>query len=217
MPEFAEDQLRELYGYPEDMTYDQYSEAKRKEASDLIAEGNGDEAVFILRDLANCVKGDPQACMMLGDVFLEGKAVEADPWSAMLYYVAAMTAEGNTKSQDLWNKLMSFRGMLLSSRPLGTLSMNGHDAESACCEKMRQQMIQGNTSITDTPEGADHEFSMTMDRQEMRQYLGKEKHELMPTPAGVSVMDLKKCPYCGAPLVYCDEMSREWKDFVRGL
>ena len=151
---------------------------------------------------------------MLGDIYSDGKHTSKDPWKAMLYYCASLTDEGDAKSKVLWEKLAGFRTMLLSMRPLGRLSMNRQDVESACCDTMRRYMAEGSTSISsDDPK--EPEFSMTMSKTDFKRYLGKEKHEVMgsPAPGTVTPMDLRRCPFCGAPLTITP-MSQDWEQFV---
>ena len=216
MPEFAEEDLRRFYGYPEDMTYDQYAEQEKQRARSLL-DSDIDAAVEILIKLTNSVKGDSEACMLLGDIFSDGKYTAKDPWKAMLYYVSALTDEGDKKSQAIWEKLIALRTMLLSSRTLGKLVMNRQDVEYACCGMMRQYMLNGSTSISnDDPK--ETEFSMTMSKADFKRYLGKEKHEVMgsPTPGTVTPMDLKQCPFCKAPLTLTDR-SPEWDQLIRNF
>lgn len=216
MPEFAEEDLRRFYGYPEDMTYDQYAKQEKERARSLL-DSDVDAAVEILIKLTNSVKGDSEACMLLGDIFSDGKYTAKDPWKAMLYYVAALTDEGDKRSQAIWEKLVGLRGMLLGSRPLGRLVMNRQDAEYACCDRMRQYMIEGSTSISnDDPK--ETEFSMTMSKADFKKYLGKEKHEVMgsPTPGTVTPMDLKQCPFCEAHLTLTDR-SPDWDQLIRNF
>ena len=154
---------------------------------------------------------------MLGHIYSDGKYVSKDPWKSMLYHVAAMTEESDAESKRIWNALADFRTMLLAMRPMGRLSMNAQDVETACCDRMRNYMIQGSTSISnDDPK--DPEFSMSMSKADFKQYLGKEKHEIMgsPTPDTVTPMDLKRCPFCKAPLSLV-EMSDDWKQFIRNV
>jgi TPR repeat protein len=216
MPEFAEEDLRRFYGYPKDMTYDQYAKQEKDRARSLL-ESDIDAAVEILIKMTNSVKGDSEACMLLGDIFSDGKYTAKDPWKAMLYYVSALTDEGDKKSQAIWEKLIALRTMLLSSRTLGKLVMNRQDAEYACCGTMRQYMLNGSTSISnDDPK--ETEFSMTMSKADFKKYLGKEKHEVMgsPTPGTVTPMDLKQCPFCKAPLTLTDR-SPEWDQLIRNF
>ena len=213
---FAEEDLRRFYGYPEDMTYEEYAKQEKERARSMLSSDIGG-AVEILVKLSNSVKGDSEACMLLGDIYSEGRYTAKDPWKAMLYYVASMTDEGDGKSREIWEKLAGFRGMLLNSRPLGRLVMNRQDAESACCEKMRGYMIAGDTSISnDDP--SDMEFSMTMSKADFKKYLGKEKHEVMasPKPGTVTPMDLTECPFCKAKLTVTDR-SPEWDQLIANL
>ncbi len=213
---FAEDDLREFYGYPEDMTFDEYAKQEKERARSLLST-DADAAIEILVKMSNSVKGDGEACMLLGDIYSDGRYTDKDPWKAMLYYVAAMTEDGDRKSQDIWDKLVGFRGMLLGSRPLGRLVMNPQDVEYACCGKMREYMIAGDTSISnDDP--SDLEFSMTMTKGDFKEYLGKEKHEIMnsPKPGTVTPMDLKQCPFCKARLTLT-ERSQEWDQLIRNF
>lgn len=210
---FAEEDLRRFYGYPEDMTYDQYAEQERNRARSMLST-DIDGAIEILVKMSNSVKGDSEACMLLGDIYSDGKYVQKDPWKAMLYYVASLTDEGDRKSNTVWEKLAGFRAMLLGSRPLGRLVLNRQDVESACCEKMRGYMISGDTSISnDDP--SDMEFSMTMSKADFKKYLGKEKHEVMgsPKPGTVTPMDLTCCPFCKAKLSVIPR-SREWDEMI---
>ncbi len=219
MPGFAEEQLREMYGYPEDMTYDEYAESERKRAYELIEKGDGEAAVEILRKLADCIRGDREACEKLGSLYAEGKVVEKDPWKSMLFYCAALSDKGDKESQLIWAKLQGFRTMLLNTRPLGVLKLNPDDVESACCELMKNQMIAGNVSMSEIDDNPDEcAFSMTMEKKDYKRYIGKERHEVMqsPDPNTVTPMDLKKCPYCGANLCFTKEKSREWVDLVNG-
>lgn len=214
MPGFAEEDLRRFYGYPEDMTYDQYAAQEKERARSMLSK-DIDGAVEILVKLTNSVKGDSEACMLLGDIYSDGKYTDKDPWKAMLYYCAALTDDGDKKSQQIWERLVGFRTMLLNSRPLGRLVMNRDDSEYACCEKMRGYMISGNTSISnDDPK--ETEFSMTMSKADFKKYLGKEKHEVMgsPTPGTVTPMDLTQCPFCKARLTLTDR-SPEWDQLIR--
>ena len=206
---FAEEDLRRFYGYPEDMTYDEYAKQEKERARSMLST-DVDGAVEILVKMTNSVKGDSEACMLLGDIYSDGKYTSKDPWKAMLYYCAALTDEGDKRSSQIWEKLAGFRSMLLNSRPLGRLAMNRQDAEYACCETMRRYMIEGSTSISnDDPD--DLEFSMTMSKADFKRYLGKEKHEVMgsPTPNTVTPMDLTQCPFCKAKLSLVPR-SPEW-------
>ena len=214
MPEFAEEDLRRFYGYPEDMTYDQYAKQEKDRARSLL-DTDIDSAVEILVKMTNSVKGDTEACMLLGDIYSDGRYTDKDPWKAMLYYCASLTDDGDAKSKAIWEKLVGFRSMLLGSRPLGRLVMNRDDAEYACCAAMRQYMIDGNTSVSNY-DPKDPEFSMTMSKKDFKQHLGKEKHEVMgsPTPGTVTPMDLKRCPFCKAPLSLA-ERSPEWDQLIR--
>lgn len=209
-----EQELRRLYGYPEDMTYDQYAASRRSEAERLVSEGRPAEAAEIYRSLADSIKGDREACEALGRMYLDG-TMPKDPWKSMLYYTAAMSPEGDRRSAELWSRLGDFRGILLRSRPLGVLRLNGDDAESACCGRMLDALIAGSVSLADVPEGAEPEFSMTMTAPEFKS-LKLKGHEVMPTPGGVSVMDLKACPYCGAKLTVGGR-SAEWRGFIDTL
>ena len=213
MPECAEEDLRRFYGYPEDMTYEQYARQQKDKARELLST-DPEGAVEILVKMTNSVKGDSEACMLLGEIYSDGKHVPKDPWKAMLYYVAALTDEGDRKSNDIWNKLIGFRGMLLNSRPLGKLAMNPQDVEYACCGQMREYMIAGNTSVSNDDHNAP-EFSMTMTKADFKKYLGKEKHEVMgsPTPGTVTPMDLRECPFCKARFTLC-QRSREWDQLI---
>ena len=214
MPEFAEEDLRRFYGYPEDMTYEQYARQEKDRARSMLST-DIDGAVEILVKMTNSVKGDSEACMLLGDIFSDGKYTAKDPWKSMLYYCAAFTDDGDKKTQVIWNRLIEFRSMLLGSRPLGRLVLNRQDVEYACCETMRKCMINGDTSISnDTP--GETEFSMTMSKTDYKKYLGKEKHEVMgsPTPDTVTPMDLKRCPFCKAPLELT-QRSAEWDQLIR--
>lgn len=215
MPDFAEEDLRRFYGYPEDVTYEQYARGEKDRAASLL-ETDADAAVEILVRMSNSVKGDSEACMTLGEIYSSGRHVPRDPWKSMLYYCASLTDEGDAKSRAIWERLAGFRSMLLNSRPLGILSMNPQDAESACCETMRRHMIEGSTSVSnDDP--ASPEFSMTISKTDFKRYLGKEKHEVMgsPTPDVVTPMDLVRCPFCKAPFSLT-RRSAEWDMFVRG-
>ena len=213
MSGFAEEDLRRFYGYPEDMTYDEYAKQEKERARSLLST-DVDAAIEILVKLTNSVKGDSEACMLLGDIYTDGKHTAKDPWKAMLYCVAALTKEGDARSQEIWEKLVGFRTMLLNSRPLGRLAMNRDDAEYACCEKMRGYMISGNTSISNEDPG-DTEFSLTMTMADFKKYLGKEKHEVMgsPTPGTVTPMDLTQCPFCKARLSLVPR-SAEWDQLI---
>ncbi len=209
-----EQELRRLYGYPEDVTYDQYAQSRREEASRLQEEGKASEAAEILRFLANSIKGDREACERLGAMYLDG-SLPKDPWKSMLYYTAALSPEGDRISGELWGRLRDFRMMLLRSRPVGALRLNHDDAESACCGRMMDALIEGSVSLADVPEGSEPEFSMTMSREDLKA-LKLKGHEIMPTPGGVSVMDLRTCPFCGAKLTV-SERSKDWGAFIATL
>ena len=56
MPGFAEEDLRRFYGYPEDMTYDQFAAQEKERARSLLSK-DIDGAVEILVKLTNSVKG----------------------------------------------------------------------------------------------------------------------------------------------------------------
>lgn len=214
MPEFAEEDLRRFYEYSEDMTYEQYAQQEKDRARSLM-DTDIDGAIEILVKMSNSVKGDSEACMMLADIYTSGRRIEKDPWKSMLYNCASLTDEGAEASNRIWEKLVGFRSMLLGMRPLGRLSMNAQDVESACCETMRSYMIQGSTSVSnDDPDAP--EFSMTMSKADFKKHLGKEKHEVMgsPSPDTVTPMDLVRCPFCKTPFSLT-QRSVEWDQFIR--
>ena len=194
MSDPMEADLRKLYGYPEDMTYEQFAEAKRDEAERLLEEGDTEGAVGILRLLCDSVKGDQKASMRLGDLYRDGKYMRKDPWMSMLYYCAAFSDEGDRMSTGIWDALCGFRTMLLDSRPLGRLELNEQDAESACCSKMKEYLCKGAVSmsnIDDDPKECT--FSMTRSKADYKQYVGKEKHEMSGSPAPKSVTPMDLC------------------------
>ena len=218
MADPMEADLRKLYGYPEDMTYEQFAESKRNEAERLLEEGNTEGAVGILRLLCDSVKGDQKASMRLGDLYRDGKYMRKDPWMSMLYYCAAFSDEGDRMSTGIWDALCGFRTMLLDSRPLGRLELNEQDAESACCSKMKEYLCKGAVSmsnIDDDPKECT--FSMTISKADYKQYVGKEKHEMSgsPDPKSVTPMDLCRCPFCKAPLNFRRVRSPEWDQFAQ--
>ncbi|MBE6525436.1 MAG: sel1 repeat family protein [Thermoplasmata archaeon] len=217
MAEFAEEELREMYGYSEDITYDEYAESERNRASELLESGSVGEAIAIYTKLTNSIKGDRIACEALGDIFYHGKGTEKDPWKALLYYTSAFSEKGDSMSRVIWESLSGFRGIMLNSRPMGMLKMNSQDVENACCELMKQYMINGDTSMSNIDsDPSECTFSMTMDRKDYKKYLSKQKHEVMDTPkeGTITPMDLTECPFCGAPLVYARERSRDWDNFI---
>ncbi len=218
MADPMEADLRKLYGYPEDMTYEQFAESKRDEAERLLEEGDTEGAVGILRLLCDSVKGDQKASMRLGDLYRDGKYMRKDPWMSMLYYCAAFSDEGDRMSTGIWDALCGFRTMLLDSRPLGRLELNEQDAESACCSKMKEYLCKGAVSmsnIDDDPKECT--FSMTISKADYKQYVGKEKHEMSgsPDPKSVTPMDLCRCPFCKAPLNFRRVRSPEWDQFAQ--
>lgn len=218
MADPMEADLRKLYGYPEDMTYEQFAESKRDEAERLLKEGDTEGAVGILRLLCDSVKGDQKASMRLGDLYRDGKYMRKDPWMSMLYYCAAFSDEGDRMSTGIWDALCGFRTMLLDSRPLGRLELNEQDAESACCSKMKEYLCKGAVSmsnIDDDPKECT--FSMTISKADYKQYVGKEKHEMSgsPDPKSVTPMDLCRCPFCKAPLNFRRVRSPEWDQFAQ--
>ena len=218
MADPMEADLRKLYGYPEDMTYEQFAESKRDEAERLLEEGDTEGAVGILRLLCDSVKGDQKASMRLGDLYRDGKYMRKDPWMSMLYYCAAFSDEGDRMSTGIWDALCGFRTMLLDSRPLGRLELNEQDAESACCSKMKEYLCKGAVSmsnIDDDPKECT--FSMTISKADYKQYVGKEKHEMSgsPDPKSVTPMDLCRCPFCKAPLNFRRIRSPEWDQFAQ--
>ena len=218
MADPMEADLRKLYGYPEDMTYEQFAESKRDEAERLLEEGDTEDAVGILRLLCDSVKGDQKASMRLGDLYRDGKYMRKDPWMSMLYYCAAFSDEGDRMSTGIWDALCGFRTMLLDSRPLGRLELNEQDAESACCSKMKEYLCKGAVSmsnIDDDPKECT--FSMTISKADYKQYVGKEKHEMSgsPDPKSVTPMDLCRCPFCKAPLNFRRVRSPEWDQFAQ--
>ena len=218
MADPMEADLRKLYGYPEDMTYEQFAESKRDEAERLLEEGDTEGAVGLLRLLCDSVKGDQKASMRLGDLYRDGKYMRKDPWMSMLYYCAAFSDEGDRMSTGIWDALCGFRTMLLDSRPLGRLELNEQDAESACCSKMKEYLCKGAVSmsnIDDDPKECT--FSMTISKADYKQYVGKEKHEMSgsPDPKSVTPMDLCRCPFCKAPLNFRRVRSPEWDQFAQ--
>ncbi|MDD7424067.1 MAG: hypothetical protein PUK31_03565 [Candidatus Methanomethylophilaceae archaeon] len=218
MADPMEADLRKLYGYPEDMTYEQFAKSKRDEAERLLEEGDTEGAVGILRLLCDSVKGDQKASMRLGDLYRDGKYMRKDPWMSMLYYCAAFSDEGDRMSTGIWDALCGFRTMLLDSRPLGRLELNEQDAESACCSKMKEYLCKGAVSmsnIDDDPKECT--FSMTISKADYKQYVGKEKHEMSgsPDPKSVTPMDLCRCPFCKAPLNFRRVRSPEWDQFAQ--
>ena len=218
MADPMEADLRKLYGYPEDMTYEQFAESKRDEAERLLEKGDTEGAVGILRLLCDSVKGDQKASMRLGDLYRDGKYMKKDPWMSMLYYCAAFSDEGDRMSTGIWDALCGFRTMLLDSRPLGRLELNEQDAESACCSKMKEYLCKGAVSmsnIDDDPKECT--FSMTISKADYKQYVGKEKHEMSgsPDPKSVTPMDLCRCPFCKAPLNFRRVRSPEWDQFAQ--
>lgn len=218
MADPMEADLRKLYGYPEDMTYEQFAESKRDEAERLLEEGDTEGAVGVLRLLCDSVKGDQKASMRLGDLYRDGKYMRKDPWMSMLYYCAAFSDEGDRMSTGIWDALCGFRTMLLDSRPLGRLELNEQDAESACCSKMKEYLCKGAVSmsnIDDDPKECT--FSMTISKADYKQYVGKEKHEMSgsPDPKSVTPMDLCRCPFCKAPLNFRRVRSPEWDQFAQ--
>lgn len=213
MPEYAEADLRRFYGYPEDMTYEQFAKQERDRAVSLLPT-DADAAVEILVRMTNSIVGDPEACMLLGDIYSEGRYMRKDPWKAMLYYVSSMTDDGDRKSKAIWDRLAGFRAMLLNSRPLGRLAMNNQEAEYACCDKMLAYMTEGSVSVSnDDPE--DLEFSITMSKADFKKYLGKEKHEVLGStlPGTVTPMDLTCCPFCKARFSLIDR-TPEWDQLI---
>ena len=218
MADPMEADLRKLYGYPEDMTYEQFAESKRDEAERLLEEGDTEGAVGILRLLCDSVNGAQKASMRLGDLYRDGKYMRKDPWMSMLYYCAAFSDEGDRMSTGIWDALCGFRTMLLDSRPLGRLELNEQDAESACCSKMKEYLCKGAVSmsnIDDDPKECT--FSMTISKADYKQYVGKEKHEMSgsPDPKSVTPMDLCRCPFCKAPLNFRRVRSPEWDQFAQ--
>ena len=218
MADPMEADLRKLYGYPEDMTYEQFAESKRDEAERLLEEGDTEGAVGILRLLCDSVKGDQKASMRLGDLYRDGKYMRKDPWMSMLYYCAAFSDEGDRMSTGIWDALCGFRTMLLDSRPLGRLELNEQDAESACCSKMKEYLCKGAVSMSNIDDDPrECTFSMTISKADYKQYVGKEKHEMSgsPDPKSVIPMDLCRCPFCKAPLNFRRVRSPEWDQFAQ--
>ena len=218
MADPMEADLRKLYGYPEDMTYEQFAESKRDEAERLLEEGDTEGAVGILRLLCDSVKGDQKASMRLGDLYRDGKYMRKDPWMSMLYYCAAFSDEGDRMSTGIWDALCGFRTMLLDSRPLGRLELNEQDAESACCSKMKEYLCKGAVSMSNIDDDPrECTFSMTISKADYKQYVGKEKHEMSgsPDPKSVTPMDLCRCPFCKAPLNFRRVRSPEWDQFAQ--
>ena len=84
MAGMMEDDLRNLYGYPEDMTYEQFAESKRKEAEELLEKGEVQDAIGILRLLCDSVKGDQEASMRLGMLYRDGKYLPRMPLLSLL-------------------------------------------------------------------------------------------------------------------------------------
>lgn len=217
MTDAMERELRRLYGYPEDMTYEQYAESKRSEAMSLLESGKAEEAVDVLVKLCDSVKGDPESGLILGDIYREGRHVPKDPWMSMLYYCTSMTDRGDEACNVIWDRLSSFRTTLLMSRPMGKLVLNPQDAESACCSTMREYLCKGNVSVSNVdPDPKECTFSMTIDKKDYKRYIGKEKHEMSgsPDPGCVTPMDLTRCPFCKSPLVIRERRSTEWDMFV---
>lgn len=218
MVDILEADLRKLYGYPEDMTYDQYAESKRKEAEELLENGDIDEAVKVLRLLCDSVKGDQEASMRLGNLYRDGRYVAKDPWMAMLYYCAAFSEEGDRLSTQIWEALCGFRTMLLNSRPMGRLELNEQDAESACCSMMKDYLCKGSVSMSNVDDDPKEcTFSMTISKADYKKYIGKEKHEMAgsPDPKSVTPMDLCRCPFCKSPLIFRRDRSPEWDQFAQ--
>ena len=218
MVDILEADLRKLYGYPEDMTYEQYAESKRKEAEKLLENGDIDEAVKVLRLLCDSVKGDQEASMRLGNLYRDGRYVAKDPWMAMLYYCAAFSEEGDRLSTQIWEALCGFRTMLLNSRPMGRLELNEQDAESACCSMMKDYLCKGSVSMSNVDDDPKEcTFSMTISKADYKKYIGKEKHEMAgsPDPKSVTPMDLCRCPFCKSPLIFRRDRSPEWDQFAQ--
>ena len=218
MVDILEADLRKLYGYPEDMTYEQYAESKRKEAEELLENGEIDEAVKVLRLLCDSVKGDQEASMRLGNLYRDGRYVSKDPWMAMLYYCAAFSEEGDRLSTQIWEALCGFRTMLLNSRPMGRLELNEQDAESACCSMMKDYLCKGSVSMSNVDDDPKEcTFSMTISKADYKKYIGKEKHEMAgsPDPKSVTPMDLCRCPFCKSPLIFRRDRSPEWDQFAQ--
>ena len=165
MVDILEENLRKLYGYPEDMTYDQFADSKREEAERLLEKGDAKAAIDILKHLSNSVKGDQKACMRLGKLYRDGKYVPRDPWMSMLYYCASFSDEGDRISDQIWSTLCGFRTMLLNSRPLGKLVLNEQDAEYACCSLMKDYLCRGSVSMSNIDDDPrECTFSMTISR-----------------------------------------------------
>lgn len=218
MVDILEADLRKLYGYPEDMTYEQYAESKRKEAEELLENGDIDEAVKVLRLLCDSVKGDQEASMRLGNLYRDGRYVAKDPWMAMLYYCAAFSEDGDRLSTQIWEALCGFRTMLLNSRPMGRLELNEQDAESACCSMMKDYLCKGSVSMSNVDDDPKEcTFSMTISKADYKKYIGKEKHEMAgsPDPKSVTPMDLCRCPFCKSPLIFRRDRSPEWDQFAQ--